>query len=89
MGVEGYHSRRAPGYVIVGSFGIIHLRRCCRSATKTPGRRAFMLASVYVTGGLVMRIIAFLFQLRGGGRLLLPSQPSRSYRDSSALKVRE
>ena len=35
------------------------------------------------------RLLGGSFSLRGAGRLLLPSQPSGRYRDSSALKVRE
>lgn len=35
------------------------------------------------------RLLGGSFSLRGAGRLLLPSQPSGRYRDSSALKVKE
>jgi hypothetical protein len=54
---------RAKGSSACSIAGNNFVGPCCRSATKTTVRCAWMLASVCVTRGLVMRIIAFLAAL--------------------------
>src|SRR5262245_38668700 len=69
---------------------IFSIEPCCRFATKTAVRCALMVAPVCVNWGVrnaYHRLLGGLFSLRGAGRLLLPSQPSGRYRNSSALKV--